>query len=86
MLIQCYLRMLLMIVKGATNYEDLKTYNGVAYNTFKEACAARGLLNDDNECYKIFDEATILASSLQLRYLFITILLYCDLQDEKKFY
>jgi hypothetical protein len=46
-----------MIVKGATDYTDLRTYNGTIYQTFKEACAARGLLNDDNEWYKTFDEA-----------------------------
>ncbi|KAJ1283306.1 hypothetical protein BS78_03G118400 [Paspalum vaginatum] len=32
-----YLRMLLMIVKGATSYKDLRTYNGTVYQTFKEA-------------------------------------------------
>lgn len=32
-----------MIVKGAKSYEEIRTYNGVLYLTFKEACAARGL-------------------------------------------
>ena len=53
-----YLRILLMTVKGATSYADLRTYNGIVYETFKEACAARGLLNDDNEWYNTFEEAT----------------------------
>lgn len=44
-----YLRMLLMIVKGAQNYADVRTYNGIVYNTFREACEARGLLEGDNE-------------------------------------
>ena len=39
-----YLRMLLMIVKGAKDYKDIRTYNGTVYSTFREACAARGLL------------------------------------------
>jgi hypothetical protein len=30
-----YLRMLLMVVKGATNYEDIRTYNGIVYQTLK---------------------------------------------------
>jgi len=81
-----YLRMLLMIVKGATDYEDIRTYNGTVYQTFKEACAARGLLNDDNEWYNTFDEAANWATASQLRYLFTTILLYCNLQDERKIY
>ena len=81
-----YLRMLLMIVKGATSYEDIRTYNGTIYQTFKEACTARGLLSDDNEWYKAFDEAANWATSSQLRYLFVTMLLFCNLQDERKFY
>jgi len=52
-----YLRMLLMIVEGAKNYDDLKTYNGTTYQTFKEACTARGLLKDDKEWYDTFSEA-----------------------------
>jgi hypothetical protein len=81
-----YLRMLLMVVKGAKDYKDIRTYNGTVYQTFKEACAARGLLNDDNEWYKIFDEAVNWATASQLRYLFTTILVYCNLQYERIFY
>jgi len=60
-----YLRMLLMIVKGAMSYADIRTYNGIDYETFKEACAARGLLTDDNEWYKTFEEATNWATAPQ---------------------
>ncbi|KAG2596891.1 hypothetical protein PVAP13_5KG209907 [Panicum virgatum] len=79
-----YLRMLLMIVKGATSYADLRTYNGTVYETFKEACAARGLLNDDNEWYNTFEEATKWATPSQLRDLFVTMLTFCDLKDERE--
>jgi hypothetical protein len=65
-----------MIVKGATNYKDLRTYNCIILDTFKEACAARGLLNDDNEWYNTFEEATNWASSSQLHNIFITMLLF----------
>jgi signal recognition particle GTPase len=75
-----------MIVKGATSYEDIKTYNSILYQTFKEACAARGLLSDDNEWYKAFDEVVNWATSSQLRYLFVTMLIFCNLQGEKNFY
>ncbi|PIA60444.1 hypothetical protein AQUCO_00300153v1 [Aquilegia coerulea] len=44
-----YLRILLNHIKGAKNFRDLKTYNNITYNTFKEACLARGLLDDDGE-------------------------------------
>jgi len=42
-----YLRMLLLVVKGAQSYDDVRTYNGVLHPTFKDACSARGLLGDD---------------------------------------
>jgi hypothetical protein len=73
-------------VSGATSYKDIRTYNGTVYQTIKEACAAHGLLKDDNKWYKTFDEAVNWATALQLQYLFTTILLYSDLQDENIFY
>ena len=39
-----FLRMMLMHIKGATSYRDLRTVGGTVYNTFKEACDALGLL------------------------------------------
>jgi len=81
-----YLRMLLMIVKGATSYADIRTYNGTVYQTFKEACAARGLLTDDNEWYNTFEEATTWATSSQLRNLFCIMLAYCEIKDEREFF
>jgi hypothetical protein len=81
-----YLRMLLMIVKGAQNFGDIKTYKGVVYNTFKEACVARGLLNNDDEWCWTFNEAASWASSVQLRHLFVTMLLFCNLQNERDFF
>ncbi|KAM0904043.1 hypothetical protein ACQ4PT_018277 [Festuca glaucescens] len=49
--------MLLMLVKGAKCYADVRTYNGTVYGSFKDACTARGLLGDDTEWYYAFDEA-----------------------------
>ena len=55
-----------MIVKGPKTYEDIRTYNGVVYKTFKDACAARGLLSDDKEWYNTFEEAVNWETSLEL--------------------
>jgi len=75
-----------MIVKGAKSYEEIRTYNGVLYLTFKEACAARGLLDDDKEWYHTYHEATNWATSFQLRNLFVIMLTYCQIKDEKEFF
>lgn len=48
-----------MIVPGATSFEDLRRHNGRLYDTFKEACQSRGLVGDDNEWFKLFDEAIV---------------------------
>ena len=81
-----YLRILLMTVKGAQSYEDVRTYNGIIYPTFRAACNARGLLGNDQEWYHAFDEAAAWATSAQLRQLFVTMLLYCEVADEFAFF
>jgi len=81
-----YLRILLMTVKGARSYEDVRTYNGITYPTFRAACNARGLLGNDQEWYHAFDEAAAWTTSAQLRQLFVTMLLYCEVADEYAFF
>jgi hypothetical protein len=81
-----YLRMLLFIVRGVQNYEALHTYNNVTHATFKEVCNTRGLLSNDQEWYNAFDEATSWATSNQLRHLFVTMHLFCEVGDEHVFF
>jgi hypothetical protein len=73
-----YLRMLLFIVRGPKSFQDLRIYEGQVYPTFKAACQARGLLEDDNEWRLCLQEASRIQSGAQLRRLFVTILLYCS--------
>ena len=75
-----------MTVKGAQSYKDVRTYNGIIYPTFRAACNARGLLGNDQEWYHAFDEAAAWATSAQLRQLFVTMLLYCEVADEFAFF
>ncbi|KAL4101110.1 hypothetical protein QTP88_021130 [Uroleucon formosanum] len=42
-----YLRLLLLHVIGAKSFEDIRTYNGITFPTFKEAAKHRNLLSDD---------------------------------------
>ena len=44
-----YLRTLLMVVKGPTSFEDLRTVDGMLCGSFHEACLKWGLLEDDGE-------------------------------------
>jgi hypothetical protein len=44
-----YLRMLLAMWPSWTSFEDVRTVDGLLCNTFKDACAYRGLLEDDFE-------------------------------------
>ncbi|XP_066161913.1 uncharacterized protein [Oryza sativa Japonica Group] len=71
---------------GAQSYADVRTYDGVVYGTYREACEARGLLEGDNEWHLLFDEAIVTASSAQLRQLFVTVLLYCSVGDVRSLF
>ncbi|KAK1588762.1 hypothetical protein Q3G72_026753 [Acer saccharum] len=44
-----YLRMLINFQKGCTQYEDIRTINGVEYPSFKDTCYCFVLLDDDKE-------------------------------------
>lgn len=79
-----YLRMLLGIVKGPRSYAEIRTVNGVVYETFKEACYAHGLLSDDKEWNDAITEAKMWATGSQLRDLFVTILIFCEVTSPLK--
>ncbi|CAH9146259.1 unnamed protein product [Cuscuta epithymum] len=70
-----YLRTLLNVIKGATSFEELRTYNGTLFPSFRDACYARGLLKDDKEYIDGITEASHWASAYALRNLFVTLLL-----------
>nr|XP_025887491.1 uncharacterized protein LOC112941712 [Solanum lycopersicum] len=79
-----YMRMLLNFVKGSTYFESIRTINGVRYDTYKEACYALGLLEDDKEWNDCLAEAACWASGNELRNLFVTILIHCQVSDSSK--
>lgn len=78
-----YLRMLLNIVKGPTCFQDIRTVGGTIYSTYKAACNALGLLDGDNEWHEGLSQAATWSTGPQLRNLFVTMLLFCEVSDAK---
>jgi hypothetical protein len=72
-----YLRLLLTCVKAATSFEDLYTFDEIRHPSFKAACIAHGLLDDDGEWHQCLNEAKDMQMGQQLRHLFVTILREC---------
>ncbi|CAA7059783.1 unnamed protein product [Microthlaspi erraticum] len=67
--------------RGPTSFKDIYSVGGVTYEKFQQACYARGLLDDDKEWHDALDEPSQWASGSQMRKLFVTILLYCQVAD-----
>ncbi|KAL4288328.1 hypothetical protein AHAS_Ahas19G0275200 [Arachis hypogaea] len=70
-----YLRMMLNFVRGPTNYDQIKSANGVIHNSFRDACFALGLLNDDREYIEAIKEASCWGLGDYLRKLFTVMLM-----------
>ena len=65
-----YVRLLLTVVRGATSFQHLRTVDGIVYPTFKGACIALGLLEDDGEWVALFREGAQFMTGRALRHLF----------------
>ncbi|XP_019161444.1 PREDICTED: uncharacterized protein LOC109158079 [Ipomoea nil] len=55
--------------------KDIKNVNGVQYDTFRDVCYARGLVDDDKEYIDAIEEASHWASGDKLKRLFVTLLM-----------
>src|SRR5258708_39013586 len=72
-----YLWLLLTGIYGAISFQDLRIVDGVVYATFRQACIALGLLEDDGEWHHCLKEAANLQTGWTLHQLFTSILLHC---------
>ena len=69
-------------MRGATSFTDLRTVNGRHLReTFKDACSRLNLLEDDFEWLECLRDATHCQMPLQLRMLFVSLLLFCEPAD-----
>ncbi|KAK9665931.1 hypothetical protein RND81_14G146800 [Saponaria officinalis] len=66
------------------SYADIRTVNGVIHPTYKAACVSLGLLDGDDEWNTALNEAATWSTAHQLRDLFVTLLLFCEVSDPKK--
>lgn len=73
-----YLQLLLTVVPGPMSFHHIHTVNNIEYNTFKEACIALGILEDDQEWTQCLQEAGEMQTGYNLHYLFATILFHCN--------
>ncbi len=71
-----FLCTLLTKVKGVVSFEAFRTVNNVVHDTFKSACIALGLYDSDDEWNACLEEAVGMQIGVQLRSLFVTILVF----------
>ncbi|XP_029668856.1 uncharacterized protein LOC115238862, partial [Formica exsecta] len=79
-----HLRILLLHVRGATCFQELRTVNNEIHQTFTAACLALGLIEDDEEWYRAMNEAKVWMMPKRFRNLFVRILIHCQPVHPKK--
>lgn len=62
-----HLRLLLNYVRGAKSFEDVRTVDGVLYDTYQAASRAKGLLADDEQWDTCLQESDAFQSPTMLR-------------------
>ncbi|XP_035838923.1 uncharacterized protein LOC118486528 [Helianthus annuus] len=81
-----YLRMLLNVQRGPLSFKDIRTVDGVEHPTYMSACNALGLLGDDVEWVDSIREASQWQLGNQLRDLFVCILLFCTVSNQRRLF
>lgn len=70
-----YLRILLNKIPGVQEWDEFKTFNDILYATHREACYARGLLEDDKEYIDGLLEASRWGMGDYLRSFFVALIM-----------
>lgn len=82
---ECFcLRLLLSHRRGPTSYTDLRTIGGITFETYKDACSALGLLDDDRHWNVTLMQASQIPSPKRLRHLFCIIITECHVTEPQR--
>ncbi|KAG3152527.1 hypothetical protein PC128_g22757 [Phytophthora cactorum] len=79
--VRLYMRVLLCHRKGPTSFENLRTVDGVTYDSYREAALHAGYLEDDSEWVACMTEASQFRMPYQLRQLFAAIIVYSQVVE-----
>ena len=71
-----YLRLLLTHVEAPTSFDDLFCFQNMVHPTYKVACIAKGLLQDDAKWDNCLQEAAVIALPRQIQRLIATLLVF----------
>ena len=72
-----YLRTLLTLRKGMGSFEEVRTYNGILYDSFQAVSRAMGLLQEDNEWKQCLQDAVDTITNVsKLREFFVIVLFF----------
>ena len=74
-----------MMLQNIRESEHLREYNDVVYDTFKEACYARGLLDEDKKYIDGLIEASEWGMGAYLRDLFVKLILTDSMRVQKRY-
>nr|GEW43235.1 ATP-dependent DNA helicase PIF1-like [Tanacetum cinerariifolium] len=72
------------IILGCKSFREIRSVNDIAFPTNRAACETLGFIGSDQEWVTALEEATLHASSDELRKLFVQILMFCDASDLTK--
>lgn len=78
------MRLILHTVRGPTSFADLRTVDGVEYPTYRDACRARHLLDEDQHWDDALADACVSDSPHRLRHLFAVLLVFCGLSNPEQ--
>ncbi|KAF8109222.1 hypothetical protein N665_0100s0011 [Sinapis alba] len=73
------------VISRPTSYDDIKTFDGVVYPSYKDACYARGLLDDNQEYIDDILRRSYEISCAELRQLFVRMLMNNSLSVQRMF-